>query len=169
MGGSAIAPRDRAAVLAFQRETGELLRAVTGTQRVATAAMARISAMKQAVDRWPAADPALREAARALEMRLLDLQETLNGSRTRASRAEPEMPGIVARVNQVVRRHWNGMHGPTQTHREQYRIANDAFTALYPNMRQLIETDLPALEGRLEDAGVPWTTGRALPAWPPNG
>ena len=84
MGGSAIAPRDRAAVLAFQRETGELLRAVTGTQRVATAAM-------------------------------------------------------------------------------------DAFTALYPNMRQLIETDLPALEGRLEDAGVPWTTGRALPAWPPNG
>ena len=168
-GASAIPPQDRAAVLAFQRETGQLLRAVTGTQRVATAAMDRISAMKQALDRWPAADPALRQDARALELRLLDLQETLNGSRTRGSRAEPEMPGIVGRVNQVVRGHWNGLHGPTQTHREQYRIANDAFTALYPDMRQLIETDLPALEGRLEDAGVPWTTGRALPAWPPNG
>ena len=168
MGGSAIPPQDRAAVHAFQRETGELLRAVTGTQRVATAAMARISAMKQAVDRWPAADPALRNDARALELRLLDLQEALSGSHTRASRAEPEMPGIIGRVNQVVRGHWNGMHGPTQTHREQYRIANDAFTALYPDMRQLIETDLAALEDRLEEAGVPWTTGRALPAWPPN-
>ncbi|MYK02439.1 MAG: hypothetical protein F4037_10880 [Gemmatimonadales bacterium] len=169
MGGSAIPPQDRAAVLAFQRQTGELLRAVSGTQRVAGAAMARISAMKQALDRWPSADASLRQEARALELRLLDLQETLNGSRTRASRAEPEMPGIVARVNQVVRGHWNGLHGPTQTHREQYRIANDAFTVLYPDMSQLIETDLPALEARLEAAGVPWTTGRALPDWPPNG
>ena len=169
MGRSAIPPQDRAAVLAFQRQTGELLRAVSGTQRVAAAAMARVTAMKRALDRWPSADPTLRQEARALELRLLDLQETLNGSRTRASRAEPEMPGIVARVNQVVRGHWNGLHGPTQTHREQYRIANDAFTALYPDMRQLIETDLPALETRLEAAGVPWTTGRALPDWPPNG
>ena len=168
MGQPAIPPQDRAAVLAFQRQTGELLRAVTGTQRAAAAAMDRISAMKQALDRWPAAAEALSDDTRAIERRLTDLQEALNGSRTRGSRSEPEMPGIIGRVNQVVRGHWNGMHGPTQTHREQFRIANDAFTALYPDLRQLIETNLPALEGRFESAGVPWTTGRALPDWPPS-
>jgi len=168
MGQDSIEPQDRAAVLAFQRETGELLRAVTGTQRAAAAALGRIQAMKRALDQWPAAGDGLRAETRGLELRLLDLQEILNGPRTRAARSEPEMPGIVGRVNQVVRGHWNGLHGPTETHREQYRIATDAFSAVYPDFRQLIETDLPGLEQRLEDSGAPWTTGRALPDWPPQ-
>ncbi|MDX1394590.1 MAG: glycosyl hydrolase [Gemmatimonadota bacterium] len=164
----AIPPQDPAAVLEFQRETGQLLRAVTGTQRVADAAMDRIRAMKQAVAQWPEATEQMREDVRALELRMMDLDEILNGSRTRASRSEPEMPGIVGRVNQVVRGHWQGMHGPTNTHREQYRIAYDRFSELYPDMRELVETDLPALEARLEAVGAPWTTGRALPDWPPR-
>ena len=165
----AIAAQDRDAVLAFQRETGELLRAVTGSQRVAAEAAARISAIKQALERWPAAPVELMDQARALELGLLDLRETLDGSRTRTSRSEPDLPGIAGRVNQIVRGHWNGMHGPTGTHREQYRIAREAFGAMYPGLQQLVETDLPALEARLEEAGVPWTTGRALPRWPPDG
>ena len=47
------------------------------------------------------------------------------------------------------------MHGPTETHREQYRIARRLFGGLYPDLQQLVETDLPALEARLEEAGVP--------------
>ena len=35
-------------------------------------------------------------------------------------------------------------------------------------MELLAGQDLPALEGRLEAAGAPWTTGRALPDWPPR-
>ncbi|MCY3704406.1 MAG: glycosyl hydrolase [Gammaproteobacteria bacterium] len=165
----AIAAQDRAVVLAFQRETGELLRAVTGSQRAAAGAAQRIGAVKQALEGWPAAPAALMGDARALELRLLDLREALDGSRTRTSRAEPDLPGIAGRVNQVVRGHWNGTHGPTGTHREQYRVANEAFSAVYPELQQLVETDLPALEERLEEAGVPWTTGRALPSWPPGG
>ena len=162
----AVPAQDKPAVLAFQRETGDLLRAVTGTQRVAAAAMDRIRALKAAVQRWPAAPAAIGADARALELRLMDLLETLNGSDTRSSRAEPEMPGITGRVNQIVRGHWSGMHGPTGTHRELYRLASEQFSALYPQMKQLIEEDLPALEARAEEAGLPWTTGRALPRWP---
>ena len=165
----AIAAQDRAVVLAFQRETGELLRAVTGSQRAAAGAAQRIGAVQQALERWPAAPAALMGEARALELRLLDLREALDGSRTRTSRAEPDLPGIAGRVNQVVRGHWNGTHGPTGTHREQYRVAREAFSAMYPELQRLVETDLPALEERLEEAGVPWTTGRALPSWPPGG
>ena len=164
----AIAAQDRAAVLAFQGETGELLRAVTGSQRVAAEAAASIGAIKQALGRWPAAPGELMGEARALELRLLDVQEALNGSSTRTSRSEPDLPGIAGRVNQIVRGHWNGMHGPTGTHREQYRVAREAFEAIYPDLRAIVETDLSALEARLEEAGVPWTTGRALPRWPPG-
>ena len=164
----AIAAQDRAAVLAFQRETGELLRAVAGSQRVVAEAQASVGAIKQALGRWPAAPGELMTEARALEVRLMDLSEALNGSTTRTSRSEPDLPGISRRVNQIVGGHWNGMHGPTGTHREQYRVAREAFEAIYPELRTLVETDLSALEARLEAAGVPWTTGRALPRWPPG-
>ncbi len=166
---TAIPVQDRAAVLAFQRQTGELLRAVTGSQRAAADALTEIQAIKQALARTPQADEALRAEARGLELRLMDLQAVLNGDRTRTSRSEPDMPGIVSRVNQVVRGHWNGMFGPTQSHREQYRIASDAFTAIYGDLQSLIETDLPALEARLDAAGVPWSAGRSLPPWNPGG
>ncbi len=164
----AIPPQDAVSVLAFQRQTGELLRAVTGTQRVLAAALDRIEAVRQALARWPDATPQMREDARALQLRLFDVRDRLNGSRTKTSRAEPDMPGIVSRVNQVVGGHWRGMYGPTRTHREQYRIAFEAFGELYPRIQQLVETDLPALERTLEAIGAPWTTGRALPDWPPG-
>ncbi len=77
------------------------------------------------------------------------------------------MPGITSRVNSVVGGHWRATYGPTNTHRQQYEIAAAAFTEVYDDLRQLIETDLPALEARLEAAGAPWTPGRALPGWTP--
>ncbi len=162
----AIAEQDPVDVLAFQRETGALLRAVTGSQRVAADAATRIAAIKQALESWPSAPAELMGEARALEVSLLDIREALDGSRTRTSRSEPDLPGIAGRVNRIVRGHWNGMHGPTGTHREQYRLARTAFDALYPELARLVDADLPELEESLEDAGVPWTTGRALPRWP---
>ncbi len=165
----AIPQQGRGGILAFQRETGELLRAVSGSQRVVAEASARISAIKRALERWPAAPEGTMAEARALELALADVREALDGSRTRTSRAEPDVPGIAARVNRIVRGHWNGMHGPTGTHREQYRVARSAFDAMYPALAELVESDLPDLERRLEEAGVPWTTGRALPRWPPEG
>ena len=95
MGRPAIPPQIHADVLAFQQETGKLLRAVTGTQRSVEAAMTSIDAIKQAIGQWPTATEAMRNRTRELELQLTDLQEKLNGSRTRTSRSEPDMPGIV--------------------------------------------------------------------------
>jgi hypothetical protein len=43
-------------------------------------------------------------------------------------------------------------------------IAGDEFTEVLTGLRQLVEVDLRALEGAMEQAGAPWTPGR-LPAW----
>ncbi|MGH7540209.1 MAG: WD40/YVTN/BNR-like repeat-containing protein [Gemmatimonadota bacterium] len=167
IGQHAIPPQDRAQVLAFQRQTGALQRAVMGTAEAAEAAAERLELIKRAVEETPAADRALRDEARRLELRLTDLREALNGDPTRARRAEPAMPGIIDRVNQVVFGHWRVTHGPTATHRRQYEIAAEQFTEVHDDLRQLIETDLPALEERLEAAGAPWTPGRGVPSWTP--
>lgn len=168
LGLPALPPADREAVLAFQRQTGELLRAVTAASGASRDAADRLQEIKKAIQNWPAADPALREEARALELRLMDLGEALTGDRTKPRRSEPGMPGIVARVQQIVRGHWSTTSAPTETHRRNLEIASEAFACVVGDLKRLIETDLPALEARLDEAGVPWTSGRKIPAWPPR-
>jgi len=54
-------------------------------------------------------------------------------------------------------------YGPTATHRRALEIAAEEFGYIDSGLRQLVDVDLPALETRMEAAGVPWTPGRPLP------
>jgi photosystem II stability/assembly factor-like uncharacterized protein len=165
LGMPSLPPADREAVLAFQRQTGGLQRAAMGASRAAGEAADRITEIKNVIEVWPGADPSLREEARALELSLMDLRERLTGDPTRPRRNEPEMPGIMDRIQQIVRGHWSSTSAPTETHRRNYEIAAQQFSEIYDEFRTLIETDLPALEDKLEAAGAPWTSGRHLPRW----
>ncbi len=165
LGRSSLPPQDRAAVLAFQKQTGELQRAVMGANEAAKEAANRLKYIKATIENTPTLDPALWQEARALELHLMDLSERINGDPTRRRRSEPAMRGIMARINQIVRGHWSATTGPTQTHRKNYEIAAEEFGEILDDLRQLIETDLPALERKLEEAGAPWTPGRGVPKW----
>jgi hypothetical protein len=43
-------------------------------------------------------------------------------------------------------------------------LAAEEFAVVEPELRQLLEVELPALEEKMEAAGVPWTPGRPLPS-----
>jgi photosystem II stability/assembly factor-like uncharacterized protein len=159
-------PADREAVLAFARQTGELQRAVFGANEAAREAANRITYVKRVIERTPGVDPTLRTEGRDLELRLMDLRERLTGDPTKRERSEPAMPSIVARIDQIIRGFWGTTSAPTQTHRRNYEIASEEFSDILDELRRLIETDLAALEAKLEAAGAPWTPGRGLPEWP---
>jgi len=165
LGMPSLPPAPREAVLAFQRLTGELQRAVIGANRAAGEAADRIAEIKGVIEVWPDADPTLREEARRLELRLRDLQERITGDPTKPRRNEPAMPGILDRIQQIIGGHWSTTYGPTETHRRNYEIAAEQFSAIHDELRTLIEVDLVALEDKLEAAGAPWTSGRRLPSW----
>ena len=54
-------------------------------------------------------------------------------------------------------------YGPTTTHREQLAIANESYKEVAGDIRKLVLEDLPALRTRLDEAKIPWTTGRPIP------
>lgn len=168
LGTSGLPPADRQAKLAFQRQTGALQRAVLGASRAAADAAERLEFIKRAVEITPEVDPSLRAEARDLELRLLDLREALNGDPTRARRSEAAMPGIVDRVQTVVGGQWSNTSAPTDTQRRNLEIAGREYGAIADDLRELVEVRVPALEDRLDEAGVPWTPGRGVPHWPPQ-
>jgi len=161
--GSLPAP-DRAAILAFQRKTGKLQRAVLGAVETVNEAQKRLDHIKKAIDDTPSPDPRWADEARAVESRLRDIKEALTGDSTRAKRNEPTSPAIVDRVQSIVYGHWSSTSAPTATHRRAYEIAADAFVETLTALRTLVDADLKSIEERMEFGGAPWTPGR-VPRW----
>ncbi len=156
---------DRAEVLAFQKKTGDLQRAVMGANAAAREAADHFVYIKKALSDTPGADEALTGRARELEIRLMDIREALTGDRTIESRDEPTPPSIMDRVQTIIRGHWYATYGPTRTHRRNYEIAAEEFAVVLEKLRTLIEKDLRELEEAMEAAGAPWTPGRGVPKW----
>ncbi|MBI3450544.1 MAG: glycosyl hydrolase [Acidobacteria bacterium] len=159
--------KDRAAMLAFERKTARLQRAVLGAVDVAEEAHGRLDHLKKALADTPGANPALADDLRALETRLKDLEIKLNGDSTIASHQEPSPPSIVDRIQGVVQGHWTSTAGPTDTHRRGYDIAASQFGEVLDTLRTLVTVDLKGLEDAAEAAGAPWTPGR-FPTWKPE-
>lgn len=157
---------DRAALLAFQRKTADLQRAVMGAAALIGEVNGKLVVLKRAIEQAPAADQALREQARRMELKLGELEVMMSGDRTIERRSEPAGPGITDRVQSIVSGSWNYTGAPTSTHQRAYAIAAEAFAPALAQLRQLVETDMKSLEAAAEAAGVPWTAGR-VPTWRP--
>jgi hypothetical protein len=168
LGIATLAAADREELLAFQQKAGRLQRAVLGANEVARETAVELQHLEKAIMETPEADPALLEEARALELRLADIQTELTGDRTISRRSEPTVPSIVRRVNRSVEAHWSSTSAATKTHQRNYEIAATAFETVLADLRQLVEVDLRRLEEELEAAGAPWTPGRGLPDWEPE-
>jgi photosystem II stability/assembly factor-like uncharacterized protein len=158
-------PGDRRSILAFAKQTGELQRAALGTLEALSDGLNQLRSIKRIIERTPSLSLALRDDARKLELKLLDLRERFTGDPTRARRFEPAAEGLVARIETIVRGHWTTTSAPTSSHRQNYEIAADEFTEAMKALRPLLERDLPALHETLEAAGAPWAPGRKLPTW----
>jgi photosystem II stability/assembly factor-like uncharacterized protein len=162
--GATLPAPDTAALRDFERRTARLQRAVLGADRVLDEAFERVRLLHRAWLDTPDAAPELRDRLHRLQESLRDIQGELAGDRTRASRNEPTAPSILGRVDRIIDGHWAATAAATGTQRESYRAAADAFGALLPRLRRLIEEDLTTLERELEAAGAPWTPGR-IPEW----
>jgi photosystem II stability/assembly factor-like uncharacterized protein len=155
---------DAKELVAFERKTARLQRAVLGAIQAAEEAQNRVKVAKKAIDDTPGADSKLGAEARRLEKALDDLLTGLRGDRVMAGRNEPVSTSTVERVEAIVGTQWLTTVAPTGTSRQAYATASEAFEKQLATLRTLVETDLRSLEGAMETAGAPWTPGR-VPTW----
>ena len=164
VGQATLAARDRDAVLAFQRRTARLQRAVLGAEQLTGELKDRLEMLRKAIPGAPVLDVAADARARQLQLVLEEISIALSGDRFLREREENTPPSISERVQNVVYSSWFSTAEPTRTQTDAYRIAGEAFERELARLREMVTTTLPALEQELERAGVPWTSGR-LPDW----
>ncbi len=163
LGINTFAADDPGEARAFQQKTWDLERAVRGALKWASEAESRIEHTRQALYDTPGTDTALLAESQRLQTELNDILVMLRGDRTKSSRNLTTPPSISQRVNNVVGSQWDTTSAPTQTERDGYRWAAEAFATELERLKSLA-ADLEALENQLEAAGAPWTPGR-LPEW----
>ena len=156
---------ERTEILEFQQKTAELQRAVMGANELINETLRRLKFILKSLQDAPGAPPELTDKAISIRAELLDRQEELVGDWTKQGRSEPISPSIMARVQTIVSGHWNTTTGPTKTHRQNYEIVGEEFSAFLDKLRRLVETDLKQLETEMEAIGAPWTPGRGVPIW----
>ncbi|MBC8868542.1 MAG: glycosyl hydrolase [Planctomycetes bacterium] len=158
-----LAIQDRAEVLEFQRQAGELVRAVVGAKGRLQETIDQLAEMKSTIRKTQKTDLKLLDEARSTELKLLDLRDRLTGDTTRTSRHQMAPMPTLRRAEIAYEGSLNSTYGPTKTHRQAYAIAAEENEELRTNLISLIEGEFARLKKKLDDAGVPWTTGRSIP------
>jgi hypothetical protein len=157
---SAPANTDFGAVAAFQQQTAELQRRVSGAGSEIGRAREQLRYMRAALALTPKADPALYGRVDSLGRSLADLELRLFGHPARQRLSESEQPSISERVGMVIGGHWDTRQTPTATMRRDIEIAGAAFEALTRDLTALLAGGFARLEADLQAAGAPWTPGR---------
>jgi hypothetical protein len=150
-------------VAAFMRQIADLQRSVTAADAALTLAFQRIEDMEKALVRSTIDPGTLDTELEAFKQKLYDLDQKLSGNRTIGAIGHPRVPTVSRRLRVASMGGGMSDYGPTATHRRSFEIAREEFGEIEAGLRQVIDVDLPALEAKMEAAGVPWTAGRPLP------
>ena len=156
---------NRSAINDFSKQVLKLANAVTAATQSASEASEQLAAIEALTKSASEVDPTLWKDIRALQVRMLDVTEKFTGDTTRERRNEDSMPGLQGRLMNAMMGAMGSTTGPTGTHRRQFEIAGEEFEAAMVELKQLLETDVPAMLKRLDELGAPWTPGRAIPKW----
>ena len=157
-----------AAVLAAELRSAELERSALGAAAYLNDLDGRLRFLRRAIDESAKADSGLVQRVRALQTRLLDVQERLSGDPTRGRRNESSPTGLLGRL-QIALGQSRGatLEAPTPAQQAQLDIVRDALAGILAEVRQLVDVDVRAVETAADAAGIPWTAGR-LPQIPPR-
>jgi len=154
---------DAAATFAWRTKVGDFQNVVSSHVSLLSSALTDVTAMKQAVLKGSRASLALAADLRAMELEIQTLRRSITGDDLRTKRGHEGTPSIQDRLGTA---RWGGFgssHGPTQTMREQVDLARDGFAEIQPAIQDLLNNKVPAMKAKVDAAGVPWTSGRALP------
>ncbi len=146
---------DRAELLAFQKKTAKLARAINAAEQMNNDLIKRVQYLKQAINNTPDAPPELLAKATEIEKQLDDINWAFNGQRPKASREEnwPAPPSIGDRVRALVYSHWGSTSRVSETQMQMYDILVEEFPPILEQIKTIAEVDVKNLEAEL---GCPW-------------
>ena len=150
---------DKKALLALQKEAGELRRSVRGTGNQLNEMQNKLKYIKQAVQNYPNISLDLLSKIKKLEDKINMINIVLYGDNDIAKHEYETYPGVMERIEVAVEDMWNATSAPTTTDMDHIKIAKAEYEPVVGDVKQII-ADVEAIEKQLTDAKVPYTPNR---------
>jgi hypothetical protein len=147
----------------FWRQIADLRKSTSAATMALGKAIDRVDAMKVALSLTPAAPGDLDAQLYELKQSLLDLDEQLNGNRSKQSVGEKSPPTINQRLNFAAGATRNSTYGPTPNIRHSFEIAQKQFVEIKAVLEDILDRRMPVVEKALREAGAPWMEGQPIP------
>ncbi|MCH8193596.1 MAG: hypothetical protein IIA65_06225 [Planctomycetes bacterium] len=148
--------------LAYYQQVAALQRTIRGAAGKTEEVLEQLMDIKRALGQSDKDHSDLRQETRRLELKLQGLNRSLVGGSIKSRHNEPAPISISRRIRSAMSTA-DSSFGPTQTQRQDFHIAQAEFDAIQAEIRKCIDEDYPDLQNALEDAKLPWTSGRPLP------
>ncbi len=156
-----LAGTSQAERIEFSRQVDEMSRAVSGNINTIDEVVGELDVILDTLQN-STGDMTLYTEANSIRQRLIEIRDRLSGNETREQFGDPGPMSIRARLSYASYDPNGNAHGPTQTQRQAYAIASDAYAEIGPRLANLIENEYRNLKRALDAAGVPWTPGRGV-------
>ncbi len=147
---------------AFWRELESMEGMVSAARIALSSTITKIETMKQALRMANTAPGELDKRVHALHQDLLNMDEKLNGNRSKGQVGEIGPPTISGRVG-VAAMASQSTYGPSEMARENLDMAKKQLETMMGEMDEVLNTRIPSLEQALQEAGAPWVEGLPLP------
>jgi hypothetical protein len=158
--GHALPAASRPALVEWQRKAAELQREITSASRVIGDANNRIRHMKEAIMSVARPNQEFVGDVRSLEDKMRAIQLKMNGDRVAGQLDIDTPPSIQNRLFSAIYSGYGSTSDPTTTMKDQLQLASEEFEAVLNDLKAVVNTDITALEKKLEAAGAPYTPGR---------
>jgi hypothetical protein len=155
---------NREELVAFQRKIAEFNRVVEGALNATRDLKDKTDILIAAIKQTHEAPHSLMDEALRIKTETQNILQHLYSDETLVNRNEPVAPAIYDRLNEMAWGVWGNSSSPTQTQRDNYKVASEEFELLLTKAKKLIEVDVKNLEEQMELYGAPWTPGR-VPDW----
>ncbi|MEM7782988.1 MAG: glycosyl hydrolase [Planctomycetota bacterium] len=162
---SSLEEQDYIAKTKYLGKIAKLQDSIQAVSNSVNQAQERLSEIRTLIQNHPKSDSSLLKTYREVEMALKKLDQSLSGNQMMEDRSEQTVPTVGARVSNVVYGSMRNTYGFTETQKEQIEIAKEEFGAISEQAKKVLEIDMKLFEEQLDDAGIPWTRGRAIPTW----
>jgi photosystem II stability/assembly factor-like uncharacterized protein len=141
--------------LKYNRKVSSLQREITAGSLILEKAKRKIEALRLAASKIDAVGKEIVLKIHDIRENLLNLDEQMNGNRSRSEVGEKNNPTIMYRLNHASRGISSNTYGPTKTQLISYELASKSYNAFKVSLDIITEKEIPSIEKILLDAGAP--------------
>tara|TARA_Y100000782_G_C10187108_1_gene267374 strand:+ start:2828 stop:6079 length:3252 start_codon:yes stop_codon:yes gene_type:complete len=150
-----VLPENQVEKLAFQRDLETFRREANGINRYFQHLKSNVQKLKAVVRNTPNIDLTVLNQLRTLELKLLELDETLHGDHSLSKHEFETTPGIMSRVGLTVWNSYGNQQEVTEIQRKDLEVARKEMVAVKQKLEKA-KAEVQQLEEQLIKAGIPY-------------